>query len=264
MLVGLLAFGAIASFPSEVRAQAKNPVGKLYVASVTGESIINRGSKLEALNVKSSYVAEGSVIETKPKASNAMVLSNGTGLYLDSDSRLEIQKFAQEPFAAGRTDLEVEPSRSQTEAFVVRGSLGVCTGKLVAGSSLKYSTSLAALSTQNARLVIESTPEYTRISVLDGDGLIRGGPLDTVGHMLHAGEQAIIRPGAPNEPNPITVSKISNRDRTVAEESTFAACAARKTVYFETSGEDNSDVRAVPVVPETLPVPITVSPSRLP
>lgn len=263
-LLGLSALAVLASFPAEARAQAKNPVGKIYVASVTGESVINRGSKLEAVTVKSSYVAEGSVIETKPKASNALVLSNGTGLYLDSDSRLEIQKFAQEPFAAGRTDLEVEPSRSQTEAFVIRGSLGVCTGKLVAGSSLKYGTSLATLSTQNARLVIESTAEFTRVSILDGDGLIRGGPLDTVGRMLHAGEQAIIRAGAPNEPNQITVSPIGDRDRAAVEERTFAACAARKTVYFETSGEDNSDVKAVPVVNETLPVPITVSPSRLP
>ncbi|MBS0662308.1 MAG: hypothetical protein JSR48_03540 [Verrucomicrobia bacterium] len=239
-------------------------MGKIYVAGVTGEAVINHGSKLETVTVKGSYRAEGSIIETKPKGSSALVLSNGTGLFLDSDSRIEVQKFVQEPFSPNRTDLEVEPSPSQTEALVVRGSLAICTGKLVAGSSLKYSTTLGSLSTQNARLVIEATSEFTRISILDGAGLIRGGPLDTVGRMLHAGEQAVIRAGGPNEPNQISVSPIGDRDRSAVEERTFAACAARKTVYFETSGQDNAEVTAVPVVNQTLPVPITVSPSRLP
>lgn len=266
-ILGIVAAAALVGFlptPSLAQAKPKALTGKIYVASVSGESVISRGEKIEAMSIKSVYQAEGSIIQTKPNATNAIVYSNGTGVFLDQDTRIEIQKFLQDSFTPNRTDLEHEPSRSQTDALVARGTVSVCTGKLVAGSSLKYHTSLASVSTQSAKLVIEASPESTRIALLDGEGLVRAGPLDLGGKVLRAGEQAIIRPGTDHEPNLVTIEPISARDRAILEEQIFAACAARKTVYFDTAGPDGSDLTAVPVVPANLPVPVTVSPATLP
>jgi len=69
-----------------------------------------------------------------------MVYSNGTGIYFDPDTRMEIRKFVQEPFTPNRADMETEPSISQTQTFLSRGLVGLCTSRLVAGSSMVYQT----------------------------------------------------------------------------------------------------------------------------
>jgi len=50
----------------------------------------------------------------KEKTYSSMVYSNGTGIYFDPDTRMEIRKFVQEPFTPNRADMETEPSISQT------------------------------------------------------------------------------------------------------------------------------------------------------
>src|SRR5665213_3370383 len=95
-------------------APKKNPTSKFYVADVDGEAQIDTGDRVDDLNKKSVYNAEGTVIETKPKASNAMVFSNGTGIFFDEDTRVEVKHFEQEPFVPNRTDMDTEPSISQT------------------------------------------------------------------------------------------------------------------------------------------------------
>jgi hypothetical protein len=246
---------------------ATGVASKIFVASIDGESEINRGEKIEAMKIQAAYRAEGCVIETKPAATNALVYSNGTGIFFDPETRLEVRKFKQEPFVPNRNDLEVEPSVSETEALLSRGTIGLCTGRLVSGSSMKYQTSLGSVSMQSGKIVIESTPEESRISVLSGEGLVRGGALDLGGQVVHEGEQAVIRRGASQESNQVVVQKIPERERPILDEKVFAACSARKTVFFESkaaAGGGDAEVVAVPVVPNSLPVPVTVSPSTLP
>ncbi|MDB6170495.1 MAG: hypothetical protein JWM88_3359 [Verrucomicrobia bacterium] len=261
---GCVLAAALAVAPG-LLAQSKrpNPRSKLFVASVAGESQINRGEKIEAMTLQSAYSAEGSIIETKPKATNALVYSNGTGIFFDADTRLEVTKFIQEPFTPNRNDLEIEPSVSQTDALLSRGTIGLCTGRLVAGSSMLYHTALGSVSMQSGKVVIESGDEESRISVLDGQGLVRVGALDLGGQVVNRGEQAIIHRGA----NRITVQPIPANERSLLDEKVFAACTARKTVFFETrAAEDGaaSEIVAVPVVPAELPVKVTVSPASLP
>lgn len=58
-------------------------------------------------------------------------------MHFDPDMRLEIQKFVQEPLTPNRSDMEVEPSIFNTSNFMPRGSVGLCTSKMVAGSTMR-------------------------------------------------------------------------------------------------------------------------------
>ena len=104
---------------------------------------------------------------TKPKSTVAVVFSNGTGVFFDEDTRIEVKKFEQEPFVPNRTDTDVEPSMSQTQAFVPRGTVGLCTSKLVAGSNMTYKTQLGAVNIRGGKVVIQSFNNETKISMLE-------------------------------------------------------------------------------------------------
>src|SRR4051812_8218571 len=199
-------------------AQSKktNPASKVYFADVSGEALINTGESVEDVSKRSVYSAQGTVIETKKPESerdrgkyfSTMVYSNGTGAFFDADTRVEVKRFQQEPFTPNRADVEVEPSISQTQAYVSRGTVGLCTSKLVAGSNMTYQTPLGAVTIRGRKLVIEAKQDVTKISMLEGESTIRAGAMDLGGHTIKAGQQAVIRRGATGQPNQITISAI--------------------------------------------------------
>jgi hypothetical protein len=280
-------------------AKKKNPASKLFVSDVNGESQINTGEKIEDLSKRSVFNAEGTIIQTKPQANNAMVFSNGTGAYFDSDTRVEMRRFEQEPFKPNRTDMDIEPSVSQTQAFVSRGAVGLCTSKLVAGSNMTYQTPQGSVNIRGRKIVIEAKDNVTKISMLEGDSTVRAGDIDMGGRTLHSGEQAIIRSGPPGQPNIIEINRIPPDQAAALDDKVSMACMAKKTVYFEvkeretdvrnkSEGDDSSSVTAfdgdsssknegnkrigrtttyeivpVVVVPVTLPVNLTNSPSQI-
>jgi hypothetical protein len=278
---------------SMAASQAKNPASKLFVTDVQGEGEIATGDKIEQIAKRSVHTAQGTIIETKKaeddvqkdKNSSSMVYSNGTGLFLDSDTRLEIRKFVQEPFAPNRTDMDVEPSVSQTQAFLSRGSVGLCTSQLAAGSSMVYQTSNATINVRGRKIVIEANDKYTKVSMLDGESTIRGGMgsnIDLGGQSLHAGQQAIIQQGLPGEAPQVRIASIPPGEMSSLDDKVSMACIAKKTVYFEaidpktggksspvTAFDNNGDptteqeIVPVEVVPANLPVQFTVSPARL-
>ena len=100
------------------------------------------------------------------------------------------------------------------------------------------------------------------INWFPGEGTVNGGSLDLGGQVLHAGEQAFIFPGSPGQPNIVQIGKIPPGDFPALEALSERAYAARKTVFFSTDASD--DITVFPVVPESLPVQATVSPSQLP
>ncbi len=229
----LLCTGALVTSNALAANKKKNPTSKVYVADLTGQAQIDTGEKIDDLSRKSVYNAQGTVIETKPKSNNTMVFSNGTGSYFDEDTRVEIKTFAQEPFTPNRTDMDVEPSISQTRAFVARGSVGLCTSRLVAGSNMTYRTAQGSVNIRGKRVVIAAGDRETKISMIEGDSTVKGGDLDLGGQTLKAGQQAIIRNGAPGQPNTIEIKDIPANERAALDEKVTLACMAKKTVYFE-------------------------------
>jgi hypothetical protein len=229
----LLCAGVLITTPSWAASKKKNPTSKVYVADMNGEAQIDTGEKIDDLAKKSVYNAQGTIIETKPKSNNAMVFSNGTGSYFGEDTRVEIKTFAQEPFTPNRTDMDVEPSISQTKAFVARGSVGLCTSKMVAGSNMTYQTAQGSVNIRGKRVVIAASDSETKISMIEGDSTVKGGDVDLGGQTLKAGQQAIIRKGAPGQPSSIEIQPIPDNEKEALEEKVTLACMAKKTVYFE-------------------------------
>ncbi len=233
----------IALVPVALQAQGKkrNPTSKVFVSDLSGEAQIDTGDNIQDLNKRSVYNAEGTIIETKRadkpeqkgKIFSTMVYSNGTGAYFDEDTRVEVKRFVQEPFTPNRTDMDVEPSISQTQAYVARGTVGLCTSKLVAGSNMTYSTPQGSINIRGKKVVIEANDRETKVSMLEGDSTVRGGALDLGGHTLHAGEQAIIRRGQAGQPNIVQVQPIPPSEATMLDDKVAMACIAKKTVYFE-------------------------------
>jgi hypothetical protein len=240
-LVEVLCVGVV--LPASVSAQPrkKNPVSKVYVSDVSGDAIIDTGDSIEDLSKRAVYTAQGTVIETKrpdnanerSKHFSTMVYSNGTGAFFDADTRVEVRRFIQEPFTPNRTDVETEPSISQTQAFVARGTVGLCTSKLVAGSNMTYQTPHGSVSIRGRKVVIQAENDVTKISMLEGDSTVRSGSTELGGHTLHAGEQAVIRRGSAGAPTRIEIRKIPNEEVPQLDDKVAMACMAKKTVYFE-------------------------------
>lgn len=237
--VGLFAaalVGALVLPTAAMAAKTKNPTSKLYVADLEGQSEIDTGERIEDLSEKSVHNAQGTIIQTNSESNNAMVFSNGTGIYLDPDTRVEIKRFSQEPFQPDRADLEMEPSISQTAAFIPRGTVGLCTPRMVAGSTMVYSTPQSAVSIKGRKVVIQADDFETKISSIEGEVTVRGGPNDGGGYTISGGQQATIRrlPGRAPE---IDIHPIPDNERQSIEDKVTLACDARRTVYFDSKGK---------------------------
>jgi len=260
----------------------KNPTSKVYVADTEGDTQIDLGTKIDDLTKKAVYDAPGSVIETKPISNASVVLSNGTGVYFDVNTRVEVREFSQEAFRPSRTDIEDEPSVSRTQLYLDYGVIGISTSKLVPGSTMEFDTSLASAWVRGRQAVIMAGDTVTIVSMAQGEATVKAGPLDTP-HLVKDGQQIIIRAGRSGAPNNVVVQDIPNGSeeeaKTWLDERILTADAARKLVYFEvqarqgTNGdislfdgaaaESSKEIVAVPVVPVNPPIQPTVSAANL-
>jgi len=285
------------AFAQRQLGKKKGPTSKIYLAEAKGDTEIQTGDKVYAGRQATAFDAPGTVIETKGDSHDAFVYSNGTGLFVDQNTRVEIDRFVQEPFTPRRdqsADTPVEPSISQSDVFVARGAVGICTSQLVSGSSMNYSTPQAGVNIRNGKVSIETNADTTTIDLLDGDLTVRGGSKDIGGQILRPGERAVIQPGAIGQPPKITISRIPPEQLQAVDERVTIACNARKTVTFAvieqkatvgldtaetstapagsapaTSGASNDpgtdqEIVAQPTVPAQLPTNVVISPDRLP
>ncbi len=252
----------------------KGPTSKIYIAETKGDTQIMNDNKIYAARQATAFDAPGTVIETKDDSHNALVYSNGTGLYIDQNSRVEIARFMQEPFRPDRknsTDALVEPSVSQSNVYVPRGSVGICTNQLVSGSTMTYTTPLALVNIRNGKLFIQTKAGETIVDLLEGDVTVHGGDQDPTGQVLRPGERAIIQAGLTGEAPSLTIGEIPKNELESIDERVTIACNAKKTVTFEANdskGQDGSsadqEIVPKPTVPNQLPANITVSVDRLP
>ncbi|HRI80799.1 MAG TPA: hypothetical protein PLF88_00025 [Opitutaceae bacterium] len=273
--VSALILAFLAASPLQAQSRKKNPTSKVYVAEVSGTAQIDTGETIDDLTRRSVYNAQGTVIETKEDSTNAMVWSNGTGIYFAPDTRLEVKRFVQEPFIPNRNDMEVEPSISRTETFMPRGAVGLCTSKLVAGSTMTYNTPHASVRLKGRKAVIEVANDETIVSLLEGDITVRAGERDRGGQILEQGQQAIIKRDGTITIRPIPDTQMKSLDDMVA-----MACMARKSVYFDAkdqedptdgdvtafgdTGDTVDNIEVIEVIPPKLPPVITVSAAAIP
>src|ERR1039458_444252 len=178
------------------------PASKLFVADLKGKADLNTADTVTSLAKETVFNAQGSSILTDKESNVSMVYSNGSGIYLDSDTRLDVKKFVQEPFTPNRYNMDMEPSVSQTEAYLSHGLIGLCTSKLAAGSNMTYTTPQATLDIRGKKLVIETSNYETRVSVLEGDVTVRASD-GSAGEVLRGGQEAVVRSNAANQTSSI-------------------------------------------------------------
>jgi len=250
-------------------AVVSGPASKLFVADLKGKSDLDTVNSITPLTEKAVFDAQGSSILTNKDANSSIVYSNGTGFFLDSDTRLDIKIFEQEPFTFNRYELDVEPSVSQTQAYLSHGLIGLCTNRLAAGSSMVYSTPQATIDIRGRKIVIETSNYETRVSVIEGDVTVRNSNGDA-GEILHGGQEAIVRSNATKEASRIVhVGQISDERKQFLNDRVAMACIAKRTVYFEVvnhkndAGEATQEIQASAVVPTNKPTDFTISPSQL-
>lgn len=261
----LIAAAVLPFTASGATAKKTNPASKIYVADHSGESQIDTGQRIEALSKKSVYAAEGISVETKTNANDSLVFSNGTAIYVASETRFEVKKFLQEPFLPNRADLDAEPSISQTIVKITRGSIGICTSKLVAGSSMTYQTPHGTVNIRGRKVMIEVTDTETNVYLLEGDVTVLGDASGT-GQMLKPGQQAVVRKNASDAEAVVSVQTIAEEQRVKIDENVSLACISRRTVFFDVVGrsdEGDSEIQAVEVVPAAPDPGFTVSPARI-
>jgi hypothetical protein len=219
-------------FPALGRAQGgHNPASKFYVADVEGSVQIITGDKIDDLKKQTVYNAEGTIIETMPNSVIALVFSNGTGVYFENDTRLEIRRFEQGSFVPNRTDMDTEPSVSQMEFYLPRGSIALSTSKLVPGSTISVLTPLGSINVRGGRVVIQIDHGVTTVSVLGGNCTVFAG--SGGGDPVHGGEQVVMTSGAPGAPPQVTEKGIPPGQLAQLEGKVTMAGNATRTVYFE-------------------------------
>jgi hypothetical protein len=258
-------------------AKPKSPASKIYLSETEGDTQIQTGDKIYAARQATAFDAPGTVIETREKAHDAFVYSNGTGIYVGENTRLEISRFKQEPFRPDRNtsaDATIEPSVSQSEVNVPRGFVGICTSQLLSGSAMVYSTPLALVNIRGGKIAIESGPRETIVDLLEGDLTVRAGEQDIGGTVLRPGERAIVRAGVDGQPARVTVAPIPAELMTSLDNRVSIACNSRKTVSFETIGKTNEagvdgaevpqEIVPKPTIPADPPSNVVISPDRLP
>jgi len=299
-----LAVAVPCTFAQRQLGKKKGPTSKVYMAEAKGDTEIQNGDKIYTARQATAFDAPGTIIETKANSHNTLVFSNGTGLFVDESTHVEINRFVQEPFRPDRNsqlDTPYEPSISQSEVYVSHGAVGICTSQLISGSSMLYSTPLGTINIRGGRVSIESNPTETFIDLLEGDVTVRHTDGDIGGQILRPGERATIRAAASAGMKPlVTIGPIPRETLQVAEERTATACNAKKSVTFEIiekraeSGLDQApgeqgtpaagtpspgesepagagtdaggtqEIVPKPTVPQTPPTNIVVSPDRLP
>jgi hypothetical protein len=264
----------------------KSPTSKVFVAETKGDTQIDTGKEIDDLTKKSVYNAQGTVIETKPNSTASVVLSNGTGIFFDVNTRVEVKGFEQEPFRPNRSDADDEPSISKTHLYIDYGVIGISTSKLVAGSTMTYDMPLATAFIRGRQAVIQVGDNFAEISLIQGDATVQAGPT-AIPREIKGGQQILIRPGKTGEANIVVIQDIPQGEVQVEEAEQWleyrvlTADAARKLVYFEVlarkdgaitvfdgaagpgEGGNNNEIVAVPVVPTTPPIQPPISAANL-
>ncbi|KXU36535.1 hypothetical protein AXK11_04065 [Cephaloticoccus primus] len=214
---------------------ADNLISKLYAVEVDGEAYLENHGVITPLSAREVHIAEGSTVYTEEASTTTLVISNGTGLFLNEDGRFSITRAAQEPFVGERGDLIAEPSVSNIQIYHESGVLGVCTSRLLPDSLLEIVTDEAVVRIPDGKLVFERNREGTWVTLVGGDASAQAGKVYYAGQGRDLNiHEKIFFPADGGEP---TLTKLSGRDLSEMEGIVTIACLARRSVYFDAPGD---------------------------
>lgn len=247
--------------------------GKVFVAQVTGDITYVVDGQVVTLVKGETIPVQGAHIETAQGASLVLVYSNGTSIYIDQNTILDINRFVQKPFPAGVDTTVLEPSTSNTLGRLTQGRVVISTNQLATGTSMIYETPDSQVRIRGKDVVIEVEKNITNVIMLRGDATVIGAnaaPGD-VGRVLHSGEMAIVTGSLTSTIAPAVVRVVqtnTNQQNGVAP-LLAATQRAQSVVVFQTvttdtgNGDTAQEIESKAVVSADPPVQLTVSPSTL-
>jgi hypothetical protein len=270
-IVKIILTAAFACFLTAFAFAQTSMPGKVFVAEINGSVTFIVGGKVIDLKKGQSVLVEGAHIETGPGANLVLVYSNGTSIYIDEKTIIDIRRFVQKPFPVGIDTTVIEPSASETIGRITQGRVIITTNELATGTSMIYLTPETQVRVRGREVVIEVTDQATNITLLHGDVTVT--PLNAapgdIGQTLHDGQMAIVASSA----TAAAVVEVVPAPQVQANDLGTKVAAterAQQTVIFETvttptPGETTptAEVQAKAIVPVDLPVQLTVSPSTL-
>lgn len=271
LIVLLLGLCAVLAPP----ARAAEPVvlGKFFVSTVVGSVTCVTDGRVLEIKKGDTLDARGAILRTGPGEHVVVVFSNGTAVYLDENTRLDIETFEQE-FFAPNNNLGLEPSNSRLLAGLVSGRLFVSTPELRGGTSLVFNTDDASVALQSGQFVIEHSDAGTQVAVISGHATVNTRDSQNhpaaFGQRLAAGEQtwtgtspsdSTLSPALPAPVTPFDASWLAGISAELA-----AAQAAQSSVLFSIAATDDTGARlfgikAQPTIPPVLPLDFVVSPA---
>jgi hypothetical protein len=240
--------------------------GKVYVAEIAGGASFTIGGSSSELKKGATLPIQGARNETAPSAHVVFVYSNGTSLFVDEKTAIQVARFEQKPFPKGTDTTVNEPSISHTLGRITKGRIIITTNKLATGTTMIYMTPHAEVKIRGQEVVIEIYDRESWIIVVNGDVTVTplGGSGQNLGQILHTGEMAIVSDSSLSSSEPVKVSAIDPNLLASLSDQLAAGERAQKIVVFETvPGPDGPEIQANPVVPTNPPVSLTVSPSTL-
>jgi len=255
-------------------AQASIP-GKVFVAEVNGAVTYISAGKVIKLEKGQSLPAEGAHIETAAGSSLVLVYSNGSSIYIDENTVVDIRKFSQKPFTPGVDTTVLEPSTSDTLAKITQGRVIISTNELATGTSMIYQTPESQVQIRGREVVIEVQNQTTNIVTLAGDVTVTpvNAPPGDIGEALHTGDMAVVTSTSASTTATPTVQIVPVSSSLTNSLAPMLASTerAQSTVVFQSittpagAGADNATtvIQALAVVPAAEPVQLTVSPATL-
>jgi hypothetical protein len=242
--------------------------GKVFVAELAGTVTFIVDGKVVELKKGLALPAPGARIETAAGAHVVLVYSNGTSIYIDEKTIVEIREFVQRPFPAGIDTSEIEPSVSSTVGYIRQGRIIITTNQLVTGTSMVYLTPECQVKVRGKDVVIEVLEHQTRVGVIRGDVTVTpsDAPAGAAGLVLHDGQMVIIsEPAGGAGARTVRLEALDANLINALAALIAANERAQRIVVFESvpGGAGGPQIQAKEVVPADLPVQLTVSPSSL-
>lgn len=149
--------------------------GSAFVHTLrNGARLLANGKILDA-NEGSLVGANGLEIECPKGAFACIVLSNRTAIVVLENSKLRVDKFAQDMLFKSDITSDLEPSVSATRITLLHGKTQICQPALRAQSTFEIASQFAAISSRIRRATMEAAPNKLAISLLEGNAALDAG-----------------------------------------------------------------------------------------
>lgn len=140
-----------------------------FVTSMRGSvEVRNEEGKKLTLGLHESHSVDRLTLETKKDGSLFLVLSNGVAIALSENTHIEIQNFRQIPFGPESDSLKHEPTISDLQIHLIKGTMGLSCVHISPLSNLKIAMNSGHLRVHSTTSVLSVNPLGMNISAYEG------------------------------------------------------------------------------------------------